>query len=128
MHGVKKSPYWTLIADEFLDSAIQEQLSLCVRYINLEEKKIEEQFLEMKRIIGHPNATNIFSAVMEAIIKDDVRDSLPTEKLVGLTTDGASVMIFGKRRTVWDDERENKSEAFFYPLPSSPSYSFIKDE
>ena len=58
----------------------------------------------MKRIIGHLNATNIFSAVMEAIIKDDVRDSLPTEKLVGLTTDGASVMIskrgglFGKMK------------------------------
>ena len=73
-----------LIADESLDSATQDQLSLCVRYINLEEQKIEEQFLEMKRVIGHLNATNIFSAVMKAIIKDDVHDSFPTEKLVGL--------------------------------------------
>ena len=60
VHGVKKMPYWALIADESLDSATQEQLSLCVRYINLEEQKIEEQFLEMKRINGHPNATKSF--------------------------------------------------------------------
>ena len=44
VQGVKKSPYWCLIADESTDSSTHEQLSLLnfVRYINLQEQKIVE--------------------------------------------------------------------------------------
>ena len=93
VQGVKKSPYWSLIADEATDSSTHEQFILFVRYINLQEQKIIEEFLEIKRIVGHPNAANLFTAVMECIEKEAVDDSLPTEKRVGLTTDDTSVMV-----------------------------------
>ena len=46
----------------------------------------------MKRIIGHPTADNIFNAIMEVIDKEE-DEKLPLHRLVGLTTDGAAVMI-----------------------------------
>ena len=52
-----------------------------------------EEFLEMKRVFGHPTADNLFSAVMDVINQDDENAKLPTNKLVGLTNDGAAVMI-----------------------------------
>ena len=93
VQGVMKSPCWCLIADESTDSSTHEQLSLFVRYINLQEQKVVEEFLEIKRIVGHPTAANLFTSVMECIEKEAADDSLPTEKLVGLNTDGASVMV-----------------------------------
>ena len=47
----------------------------------------------MKRIIGHPTADNIFNAIMEVIDKEEEDEKLPIQRLVGLTTDGAAVMI-----------------------------------
>lgn len=79
VQGVKQSPYWSLIADESTDSSTHEQLSLFVRYINLQEQKVVEEFLEMKRIVGHPTTANLFTAVMECIEKEAADDSLPTE-------------------------------------------------
>ena len=92
VQNVNNSPYWSLIADESCDSATQEQLGLYVRYISLEKQKIEE-FFEMKIIIGHPNADNIFTATMEAIDNEDMALKLSLDKLVAVTTDGASVML-----------------------------------
>ena len=89
VQNVNNSPYWSLIADESCDSATQEQLGLYVRYINLEK----QSFFEMKRVIGHPNADNIFTATMEAIDNEDMALKLSLDKLVALTTDGASVML-----------------------------------
>ena len=83
----------------------------------------------MKRIVGHPNSTSIFSAVLRGIIKDDIHHSLPTEKFIALTTDGASVMtskrgeLFGKMK-----EKLNAKILSTHYIPSSPSYSFIEVE
>ena len=49
--------------------------------------------MELKRVIGHPTADNLFSTVMEVIEKGEEDEKLPFERLVGLTTDGAAVMI-----------------------------------
>lgn len=96
VQNVNNSPYWSLICDESCDGATQEQLGLYVRYINLEKQKIEEEFFEMKRITGHPNADNLFAATMEAIDSEDTALKLPLDKLVALTTDGASVVLSEK--------------------------------
>ena len=73
---------------------MHEQLSLFVRYIDLQKQKLVEEFLEMKRIVGHPTAVNMLTAVMGCIQKEITSDSLPAKKFVELTTDhGASVMI-----------------------------------
>ena len=94
---MRDSPFWTLIADESTDTATQEHLGLYVRYIALEEGKImEEQCLELKRVIGHPTADILFSIVTEVIEKGEENEKLPNERLVGLTTDGAAVMILDR--------------------------------
>ena len=93
VQNVNNSLYWSLICDEPCDAATQEQLGLYVRYINLEKHKIDEEFFEMKRITGHPNAENLFAATMEAIDSEATALKLPLDKLVALTTDGASVML-----------------------------------
>lgn len=49
-----------------------------------------EEFLEYKRIVGHPNATNIFTSLME------VFSCMPVHTLAGFTSDGAAVMISPK--------------------------------
>ena len=60
----------------------------------------------MKRITGHPNADNLFTATMESIDNDDMALKLPLDKFVALTTDGASVMLsergelFGKLKAL----------------------------
>ena len=71
---VRDSTFWTLIADESTDTATQEQLGLYVQYIALEEGKIMEEFLELKPVIGHPTADNLFSTVMEVIGKGEEND------------------------------------------------------
>ena len=89
--AVNDSPFWSVTVDESTDSATMEQLGVYVRYLNLEKGKISEDFLEMKRIVGHPNASNIFSSLMEVL------NELPVSKLSGFTSDGASVMICDKQ-------------------------------
>ena len=37
-----------------------------MRFIDLENSKISEDFFQMRRIGGYPNASNIFSSLMEA--------------------------------------------------------------
>lgn len=99
--AVKKAPYWVLMADESTcaDNATHEQLGIYVRFVDVEKQRICENFLEMKRIIGHPTADNLFNALMNVMGSDDTttEERLPKEKLAGLTTDGAAVMISAKR-------------------------------
>ena len=112
VQNVNNSPYWSLIVDDSCDSATQEQLGLYVRYLNLEKQKIEEEFFEMKRITGHPNADNLFIATMESIDNDDMALKLPLDKFVALTTDGASVML-SERGGLFGKLKERISTKFF---------------
>ena len=64
IQGVQKSPFWSLMADESTDSATMEQLGVYVRYVDVDKGKLCEDFLEMKRIEGHPTAQNIFDSLM----------------------------------------------------------------
>ena len=58
----------------------------------MEKDKIAE-------IYGHPDASNIFSCLMEVINREDSNEgSIPLDRLAGFTSDGASVMISPKER------------------------------
>lgn len=83
VQNVNNSPYWSLIVDESCDSG---SLGCMCAMFDMEKHKIEE---EMKRIVGHPNADNLFKATMEVIDNEDVALKLYLDKLV----DGASVML-----------------------------------
>ena len=60
---------------------------------------------------------------MECIEKEAADDSLPTEKLVGLTTEGASVMVSARGRLYG---KLNEFKAVFDPLSPSTSYSGLE--
>ena len=62
-----------------------------MRFIDVLNKCIVTKFLQLEQIRGHPDASNISSAVISVLESDCFQ--LPTEKLVGLATDGASVLI-----------------------------------
>ena len=97
VQSVHKSPFWSVIADESTDSATMEQLGVYVRYLDLDQGKLAEDFLEMKQVVGHPNATNIFKCLMEVLETDSSATKMPMHKLAGFTSDGASVMISAKQ-------------------------------
>ena len=67
-----------------------------MRYVDVEKSKLCEEFLEMKRVEGHPTAQNIFGSLMEVIYPENPDLRLPLNKLAGFTSDGASVMISPK--------------------------------
>jgi len=94
--AVNASPFWSIMADESTDSATMEQLGVYVRYIDMEKFKITENFLEVKQVTGHPNASNIFNCLMEVIDPEDSDAKLSMNKLAGFTSDGASVMMSSK--------------------------------
>ena len=89
--GIERSPFWSLIVDESTDSATQEQMALYVRFIDTMNKCISTKFLQLEQIRGHPNASNICSTIMRVIESDCFK--LPCKNLVGLATDGASVLL-----------------------------------
>ena len=82
--------------------------------------KLSGQFLEIKRVTGHPDANNIFSSLMEVINPDQSDSKLPLHRLAGFTTDGASVLISPKARSIRETKKHSKSKIIFH----SPQISF----
>ena len=57
---VNNALYWSIIVDESTDSATMEQMGVYVRFVNTTKCTIQEEFLEMKQVLGHPTADTIF--------------------------------------------------------------------
>ena len=81
--------------DNSLDKATHEQCVLLVRFIDFSLMEIVSKFLGIVHIEGTPNAETIFEAIDEYA----TTVTLPTEKTLCITTDGASVMC-GSRNSV----------------------------
>ena len=79
------------MVDESSDSATQEQMAMYVRCIDLQERGVATKFLQLEQIRGHSDASNICSAIISVIESECYQ--LPCRKLVGFTTDGASILI-----------------------------------
>ena len=92
LQAVNGDPFWSVVIDESTDSATMEQLGVYVRYLYLENGRLCEEFLEFKRIVGHPNATNIFTSLME------VFSCMPVHALCGLYQRWCSCHDITKRR------------------------------
>ena len=86
--SIHQSPYFCLMLDDSLDKATHEQCLMMVRYIDVSVTEVTSKFLSIVRIQGTPDAKTIFEAVNQHAIKL----GLPMEKLICITTDGASVM------------------------------------
>ena len=111
LQAVNGSPFWSVVIDESTDSATMEQLGVYVRYLDLENGRLCEEFLEFKRIVGHPNATNIFTSLME------VFSCMPVHALAGFTSDGAAVMISPKEGVLGKLRRNVNSKIFATHCP-----------
>ena len=74
--------------DDSLDKATHEQCLLMIRYIDFSTIEVISKFLSIVRIQGTPDAKTIFDAANQCATKL----GLPTDKLICITTDGASVM------------------------------------
>lgn len=92
------------MVDDSTDSGTHEQRILSVRYVNVRLQSVVTHFLGLKRIEGHPNAETLYSAIMSVVGSEGSGLCLPTDRLVCITTDGASVMssprnnVLGKLR------------------------------
>ena len=94
--SLNHSPFYCLLLDDSLDKSTHDQSILMVRYVNFSVLEIQTKFLGIVRVVGTPNAATITEALKSYIEKDL---SLPTQKLLCITTDGASVMQ-GSRNSV----------------------------
>ena len=79
------------MVDESSDSATQEQMAMYVRCIDLEKSCVATKFMQLEQVRGDPDAPTICSAVISVIEMECYQ--LPCKKLVGFTTDGASVLL-----------------------------------
>ena len=83
------------MADESTNST-----TMLVRYVDVEKSKLCEEFLETKRVEGHPTAHNIFGSLMEVLHPENPDLRLPLDKLAG-STSGTSVMISPQKMESW---------------------------
>ena len=82
-----KSKYFGFIADEATDAATMEQMALCIRYYNIDKKKIKEKFIgfsECESTTGENLANAFISNIREA--------GLDIQNIRGQGYDGAANM------------------------------------
>ena len=85
---IRASPCWGIQMDESTDKADHAQAILYVRFANMESCQILTKFLTILRVEGSPNAQNLYGTLNTFV----EAESLPKQKLVSFSSDGASVM------------------------------------
>ena len=84
---VKEAGFYSIIADESRDSAKQEQLSFCIRYVDMTDNCVHEHFLTFLQ------AENLGALSLSSYIKQLVSTyDFDPYKMVSQGYDGASVM------------------------------------
>ena len=77
--------------DKSTDKAVAEEVIIYVRFVDIPRGQIVTRFLCISPVEGHPDASNIFSAV-ERVVGSEGFD-LPLSQVVSQTSDGASTML-----------------------------------
>uniref|UniRef100_H3ANX4 Uncharacterized protein n=1 Tax=Latimeria chalumnae TaxID=7897 RepID=H3ANX4_LATCH len=101
LDDVGTSPY-SLLADESTDISVHKLLCICIKYYSRTSKKLVSTYLGMVELL-QASAHNIAQAIIEFIDAS----GLKTENLVGIATDGASVMC-GKNHSVFTILKERQ--------------------
>ena len=86
--NIRMSPCWGIQIDENTDKADHAQAIIYVRFANMESCSISTNFLTILRVEGSPNANGLYETLNDFV----EAESLPKEKLVSFSSDGASVM------------------------------------
>lgn len=87
--------FWSYMLDESTDKAVAEEVIIYVRFVHIPRGQSVTRFLAISPIEGHPDASNIFSAV-ERVVGSEGFD-LPLSQVVSQTSDGASAMLLTVR-------------------------------
>ncbi|XP_050065980.1 52 kDa repressor of the inhibitor of the protein kinase-like [Aphis gossypii] len=105
--NVNKSKSFTILADETTDVSNKEQITLCVRYVDLDANKIREdflQFIEIQNMSG--------KGLSDVILKSMTDFGLNTKYLTGQGYDGAAAMS-GRYNGVQKFIRDEHPSAFY---------------
>ncbi|XP_033725145.1 zinc finger protein 862-like [Pecten maximus] len=90
INDIKNSPFFGVMLDETCDISVGKKLVICVRYIK--EGKVVVAYIGNKQITDC-TANGIKTSLCEFLILKDLVQHDDFSKLIGLGTDGASVMI-----------------------------------
>lgn len=85
--AVNKAKGFSVLADETSDIFNKEQLTICVRYVNLEQKKIREDFLQFVEVTDVSG-----KALAQTILQNLEIMGLELNYLIGQGYDGAAAM------------------------------------
>ncbi|KAK3086416.1 hypothetical protein FSP39_018175 [Pinctada imbricata] len=89
LDDLKESRYFSLLIDETTDIAVLKQMTILVRFLKSEPKpKLHTHFLCLKDLPDGKADT-----IMAALKTFFANNEIPTRKLIGLGSDGASVMV-----------------------------------
>ena len=84
-HDIKESPYFAIVADETTDYSKNEQVSICLRYVN--------DLQPFEDFIGMYEKANTAGEALSSTIQDIlIRLGLPLDNLRGQCYDGATNM------------------------------------
>ena len=88
---MKASPFLAILADESADVSTQEELILCVRYLDPQAAEVSTNFLSIRKL------PNKMAETIESVVLDVLKEkAIDLKKVVGVGTDGAANMA-GKR-------------------------------
>ena len=105
---VRKAQSFGLMIDEVTDIAVQEQLVMFIQFWNRESKASETKFLGVRNLLESSDSANA-ATITKSVLDELSECGLSVDQLLGLCSDGASVMT-GKRNGVAAKLKElNKS-------------------
>ncbi|KAI4455798.1 epm2a-interacting protein 1 [Holotrichia oblita] len=92
---LEKASCYAIALDESCDIIDDEQISIFVRFFDIENKIFREELLAILHLKGNTRGEDLFKAIDEFINNSNIR----YDKIVSLSTDGAPAMI-GKEKGV----------------------------
>jgi hypothetical protein len=104
-----KSPCYCIALDESCDLVDSEQMSIFVRFFDIENKVFREELLAILTFEGKTRGEDLFKSFDDFMKKSD----LSYDKIVSISTDGAPAMM-GKEKGLLKRMRDNNSGILTY--------------
>lgn len=89
---IKKCDAYGLMIDEVTDVSVTEQLITFIQYFDYQRGRIRTDFLSVQDALAEYESANS-EAIFNILIKELASCNLDTSKMMGLSTDGAAVML-----------------------------------
>ena len=103
----QQASYMVLLIDEVMDIAQREQLVSFIRYVDPDTNEVKTDFLALSDILESSSSANA-ETITSVVVKQLSDCDLDINKLSGLSTDGASVMIVKENCVAAKLKREAK--------------------